>query len=116
MSSCLFTVDETVPDMYPIITKCTATLAQIRRLDNKVEFMFIMDATNSSIIEVIWSNQRSFNNFELQLESIFPELENLPRRPNYVFESGFGIVRSQIEVNHTKVSRSGKLYGLNVVI
>ena len=37
LSSCLFAVDETVPDMYLIITKCTAILAQIRRLDNKDE-------------------------------------------------------------------------------
>ena len=41
LSSCLFTVDETVPDMYLIITKCTAILVQIRMLINKVEFMFI---------------------------------------------------------------------------
>ena len=71
--------------------------------------MYSMEASISSSRDVIWSNQKRFNSLEFQFESLFPALENLPDRPNYIHDSGFGIVHSQIQVNVSKMSRSGKL-------
>lgn len=102
--------------MYPVISKCTATILNVRRTDNRTNYMFVMDGTNTSSTEEVWSNQQRFNVLNFRIESMFPEVENLPDRPNYVFDSGFGIVAAQVQVNVTKVSRSGQLslqYNLN---
>ena len=116
---CLFhLVDESVESMYPVISQSSAKLMHIRRTDNRKSFEFNLDATNKPDTEEIWLNQKRFNVLEFQFESLFPEFENLPDRPNYVFDSAFGIVHSQIQVNVTKVSRSGtmkleRLYNLS---
>ena len=96
--------------MRPVIGRSTATLAHIRRTDNRVKFMYQLDGTNNTDTETIWSNQQRFNTLEFQFESLFTPPDNLPMRPNYVHSSGFGIVHSQITVNVSKVSRSGTVY------
>lgn len=101
-------VDDLTEEMHPVIGRSTAMLADIRRTDNRVNFMYVLDGTNNSHTETIWSNQKRFNTLELQFESLFTEPDNLPMRPNYVHSSGFGIVQSEITVNVSKVSRSGK--------
>ena len=100
--------------MYPAIGKSTAILADIRRTDNKVNFMYELDATNTTDTQIIWSNQQRFNVLEFQFESLFVPPENLPERPNYVHYSGFGIVGGQIEVNVSRVSRTGRLNSLSL--
>ena len=102
-------VDDSLEEMYPTIGRSTATLADIRRSDNRVNFMFVLDGTNRTGTETIWSNQKRFNTLEFQFESLFPPPDNLPMRPNYVHTSGFGITHSQITVNVSKISRSGKV-------
>lgn len=99
--------DDSLEEMYPTIGRSTATLADIRRSDNRVNFMFVLDGTNRTETETIWSNQKRFNTLEFQFESLFPPPDNLPMRPNYVHTSGFGITHSQITVNVSKISRSG---------
>lgn len=94
--------------MHPVIGRSTAMLANIRRSDNRVTFMYILDGTNKSDTDTIWSNQQRFNTLEFQFESLFIQPEKLPMRPVYVHSSAFGIVSGQIAVNISKISRSGK--------
>ena len=93
--------------MRPVIGRSTATLADIRRTDNRLNFMFELDGTNTTDLQTIWSNQMRFNTLEFQFESLFTQPDGLPMRPNYVHNSDFGIVHNQITVNVSKVSRSG---------
>lgn len=93
--------------MHPVIGKSTAKLAHIRRTDNRLNFMFELDGTDTTDMQTIWSNQKRFNTLEFQFESLFAQPDNLPLRPNYVHSSDFGIVHNQITVNVSKVSRSG---------
>ena len=66
-----------------------------------------MDGTNTTETEQIWSNQKRFNVLSFEIESMFPKIEDLPKRPAYVYEAEFGIVGAQVQVNVTKVSREG---------
>ena len=102
-------VDDSVESMYPVISRSSASLMDIRRTDNRTNYEFNLDTTNIPDTEEIWINQMRFNVLVFEFESLFPELENLPERPNYVFDSAFGIVRSQLQVNVSKVSRSGTM-------
>ena len=102
-------VDSSVEEMRPVIGRSTATLAMIRRVDNRLNFMYELDGTNTTDMPTIWSNQQRINTIGFYFESLFPEPENLPLRPNYVHSSDFGIVKSQITVNVSKLSRSGAL-------
>ena len=94
--------------MYPTIGKCTATIKNVRRFDNRTNFEFVMDGTNTTETEQIWSNQKRFNVLQFEIESTFPEFKTLPERPPYVFNAGFGIVAARIQMNITKISRLGK--------
>ena len=94
--------------MYPTISRCTATIKNVRRVDNRTNFEFVMDGTNKTETEQVWSNQNRFNVLQFEIESTFQEYENPPERPPYVFSTGFGIVAARIQMNITKISRSGK--------
>ena len=99
--------------MHPVIGRCTATILNTRRTDNRTNYMFVLDGTTDGTndddrVQEVWSSHSKFNILQFEFESMFPELEDLPDRPPYVFKTGFGIVKAQVEVNITKYPRSGK--------
>ena len=109
----LIAVDPSVESMYPVVGRCTAIIKNTRRTDNRTNFEYVLDGTsngtNSNGEEVleVWSNTNEFNILQFEFESTFGELEDLPDRPPYVFDSGFGIVKAEVVVNITKYPRSG---------
>lgn len=67
---------------------------------------------------ITWSNQPSFNNFDLQLDADFKYLEifgAVPAFPNYVNNASFGIVEGRVQFTHIR-SGSGKFCRLHLVI
>ncbi|XP_053393450.1 uncharacterized protein LOC123562440 isoform X2 [Mercenaria mercenaria] len=102
--------DSSHTKLRPIVGKSNVTLSHIRRADNRVDFMFILEGLEEKDpgkLEIIWSNQKRFNNLRFEYVTYFVPPENLPERPTYVRESGIGIVESIIEANVSKIPRDG---------
>ncbi|XP_053381408.1 uncharacterized protein LOC128549125 isoform X2 [Mercenaria mercenaria] len=99
-------------ELSPIVGKSNVTLANIRRTDKRVNFMFSLEGlenTKPGQKAIIWSNQKRFNNLRFEYESYFEPPDNLPTRPSYVHENEIGIVESVIEANVSKVPTKGGL-------
>ncbi|XP_053393448.1 uncharacterized protein LOC128555331 isoform X2 [Mercenaria mercenaria] len=97
-------------ELRPIVGKSNVTISHIRRTDNRVDFMFILEGLEEKDPgkrDIIWSNQKRFNNLRFEYETLFTPPENLPERPVYVRESKIGIAGSIIEANVSKVPRNG---------
>ncbi|XP_053393446.1 uncharacterized protein LOC123564849 [Mercenaria mercenaria] len=102
--------NSTHTELSPIVGKSNVTVSHIRRTDNKTQYMFILEGLEEQVpgkLEVIWSNQKRFNNLRFEYETYFVPPDNLPKRPTYVHESEIGIVESIIEANVSKVARNG---------
>ncbi|XP_060601820.1 uncharacterized protein LOC132755046 [Ruditapes philippinarum] len=102
--------DSTREELRPVVGKSNVTLSHIRRVDGKVDFMFILEGLEEKEAgkkEIIWSNQKRFNNLYFEYITYFTQPENLPKRPIYVSETEIGIVESIIEANVSKVARDG---------
>ncbi|KAH3716767.1 hypothetical protein DPMN_059496, partial [Dreissena polymorpha] len=92
----------------PLIGESNVTIKDIRRADNRVNYMFVLEVSdvNSSIV---WSNQKRFNYLQFEMKAIFDGLDNLPKRPVYVHDSKMGIVQNIITANVSKIPRAGGL-------
>ena len=106
-------VDPAVEEMYPVVGRCTAKIKNTRRTDNRTNFEFMVDGTGNGTsssddeVQEVWSNRKEFNILQFEFESTFGELDELPDRTPYVFDSGFGIVKAQVVVNITKYPWGG---------
>ncbi|XP_060583179.1 uncharacterized protein LOC132739481 isoform X2 [Ruditapes philippinarum] len=104
--------DSTSDELRPVVGKSNVTLSHIRKIDGAVIFMFTLEGLEekkSGKLEIIWCNQKRFNNLYFEYITYFSQPENLPKRPNYVSEGEIGIVESIIEANVSKVPRDGGL-------
>ncbi|XP_052280020.1 uncharacterized protein LOC127877806 [Dreissena polymorpha] len=85
---------------------CAVTLANIRRTDLKELFYFSVPCTNETGSDVIWCNQENFNYARFTMNSLYIPLNAYIPKERYITSSGFGIVRSEADVLHTKVNRN----------
>ncbi|XP_052278483.1 LOW QUALITY PROTEIN: uncharacterized protein LOC127876968 [Dreissena polymorpha] len=100
----------------PTVSSCAVTLANIRRTDLKELFYFSIPCTNATGSDVIWCNQENFNYARFTMSSMYIPLHAYFPKEIYITASGFGIVRSQADVLHTKVNKNGgpnRLVALN---
>ncbi|XP_052246346.1 uncharacterized protein LOC127855047 [Dreissena polymorpha] len=94
--------------LQPQIVQSNVSIKNIRRFDNRINFMFVLEIldVNSSLV---WSNQREFNNLKFEMKALFDGIDNLPNRPNYVHENKIGIVQNIITANVSKIPRRGSV-------
>ncbi|KAH3716749.1 hypothetical protein DPMN_059478 [Dreissena polymorpha] len=90
----------------PKISQSNVTIKNIRRSDNRINFMFVLEAQDANL-SVVWSNQKQFNHLTFEMKAFFDGLENLPKRPLYVYETEMGIAKNIITANVSKLPRSG---------
>ncbi|KAH3716775.1 uncharacterized protein LOC127855045 [Dreissena polymorpha] len=90
----------------PVIGESNVTIKDIRRDNNRVNYMFVLEVSdvNSSIV---WSNQQRFNFLKFEMRALYDGVNNLPNRPLYVHDTKMGIVQNIITANVSKLPRAG---------
>ncbi|KAH3833711.1 hypothetical protein DPMN_107024 [Dreissena polymorpha] len=89
------------------MSSCAVTLANIRRTDLKELFYFSVPCTNETGSVVIWCNQENFNYARFTMNSLYIPLNAYFPKERYITSSGFGIVRSEADVLHTNMNKTG---------
>ena len=96
-------------DNAPIITQCSAFLANIERTGKKGElYRFMTDSSepNSSYVDMLWLSEKDYNYVNAYFKAIYVPEEEYDL-PDYVESYKLGIVRAKMQIDLHKVDRKG---------
>lgn len=93
----------------PLIEKGNATFAKyLYTQGNRMLYLYMTDATNSTNNDFVWTNQAEFNDMKFDIDASIDAryvFDHLPQLPPYIRKQKFGIVAAKIRVQHYKLNR-----------
>ncbi|XP_052095731.1 uncharacterized protein LOC127731025 isoform X2 [Mytilus californianus] len=95
----------------PLIEKGNATFAKYSYTTKKFDYEFMTDATNTSEVDLVWTNSNEFNimNFDIDASiDVNYTFRHIPPVPAYISYMKFGIVDANVLVVHLKLGQSGE--------
>ena len=104
-------------DHGPVIEQSNVTFTKKQNSDGSVISENKADATDKTEVDVTWTNENGFNIIECFLHTTFdPEYTFglMPRLPDYIRNTSYGIVNGQFEIIHTKINLKGKTLRYNL--
>jgi hypothetical protein len=104
-------------DHGPVIEQSIVTFTKQQNSDSSFISENKADATDKTEVDVTWTNENGFNIIECFLHTTFDPAYTfglMPRLPDYIRNTSYGIVNGQFEIIHSKINLNGKTLRYNL--